>query len=167
MSMPGPARTLVLLRRIHDQYGPQGFGRVCQTLLALTFKSVGFKVTKNPVGVPDILSRRANGVGGCALEVKTSEEKRIVLPERELRGLTDSGLTPALAVLSFPDIDPRWYIVDIVGLVPGAYDVTHLARRPLVDVGFDLNGVFRVVLGERMGLVTENLEELELLLRDS
>src|SRR5579859_179529 len=165
MPIPGSARTLVLLRRIHDQYGPQGFGRVCQTLLALTFKSAGFKVTKNPIGVPDILARRESRGSGFALEVKTSEEKHIVLPERELNGLTASGLTPALAVLSFPDIDPRWYMVDIVGLAPGAHDVTHLARRPLVDVGFDVNGSFRAVLGERMGLVMENLEELELLLR--
>lgn len=166
MPIPGPARTLVLLRRIHDQYGPQGFGRICQTLLALTFKSAGFKVTKNPVGVPDILSHRGVGGGGFALEVKTSEEKHVVLPERELRGLTASGLTPTLAVLSFPDFDPRWYLIGIAGLAAGSYDVTRLARRPPVDVGFDVNSAFRAVLGERIGLVTENLEGLELLLRD-
>jgi hypothetical protein len=166
MPPPGSARTLVLFRRIHDQYGPQGFGRICQTLLALTFKVEKFRVTKNPIGVPDILSRREEGEGGFALEVKTSEERQVLLPEREIEGLTSSGLTPTLAVLSFPEIDPRWYLVGIVGLTPGVHDVARLSRRPPIDVGFDVNRTFRAVLGERLDLVMNNLEELERLLRD-
>jgi hypothetical protein len=132
----------------------------------LTFKSERFEVTKNPIGVPDILSRRAAAGGGFALEVKTSEEKRVVLPERELSGLTASGLTPALAVLSFPEADPRWYLVNAVGLAPGSYEVARLVRRQPVDVGFDVNHAFRSILGQRAELVMTNLEELELLLRD-
>lgn len=160
-----PARTLVLLRRLHDRHGAQGFGRVCQTLLAISFKSAGFEVTKNPVGVPDILARRAGPSGGFAIEAKTSEERRVTLQERELKGLVDSGLVPALAILSFPEPDPLWYLIDATKVAPGNYEVIHLARRPRVDVGFEVNSVFRTVLAERADSAMENLEELDSLLR--
>jgi hypothetical protein len=138
---------------------------VSQTLLALTFQSQGFKVTKNPVGVPDILAHRADSSGGFAIEAKTSEEGRVTLQERELKGLVDTGLTPTVAALAFPDRDPRWFLIVGSGLPAGTYEMIHLARRPRVDVGFDTNSVFRRVLGERIGLVMENLEGLESLLR--
>jgi hypothetical protein len=166
VSVPSPARTLVLLRRIHDKYGPQGFGRVSQTLLALSFQAQGFRVTKNPVGVPDIMARRQTPAGGFAIEAKTSQEWRVTLPERELKGLTDSGLTPTLAVLSFPDRDPQWFLIDAKDLSTGTYEIARLVRHARINVGFDVNLVFRTVLGERIGMVMENLEALDSLLRE-
>lgn len=166
MSVPGAARTLVLLRRVHDKHLAQGFGRVCQTLLGLSFKAAGFEVTPNRIGVPDILARRPGIAGGFAVEVKTSEERRIVLQARELEGLVNSGLTPTLAALCFPDPNPQWYLVDSRGLSAGTFDIDRLALRPSVDVGFDVNMTFRTILGERIDTIMENVEELDSLLKD-
>lgn len=159
------ARTLALLRRIHDRHGPQAFGRIGQTLLALSFHSQGFKVTKNPIGVPDILARRENPLGGFALEAKTSEGGKVSLQKRELKGLLDSGLTPTLAALSFPDRDPEWLFVEAHDLLPGIYEMVNLARRRRVDIGFDANFAFRTVLAQRIDLALDNPEDLEPLLR--
>jgi hypothetical protein len=155
------ARTLALLRRVHDQHGPQSFGRIGQTLLALSFQAGGFKVTKNPVGVPDIRALHDNPARGFAVEVKTSEGGKITIQSRELKGITESGLLPTVAALWFPHVDPRWLLVDGREVTPGTYEMIQLARRRPVDVGFDVNQTFRLLLADRIDTILANPQRLD------
>ena len=121
-------------------------------------------MTKNPIGVPDILATRDSRSSGFALEAKTSEDGRIALHERELQGLLDTGLTPTVAVLSFPDREPHWIFVDARTLTSATYELNRLARKPRVDLGFDVNLVFRMILAERIEAALERPESLDALL---
>jgi hypothetical protein len=155
------ARTLALLRRVHDRHGPQSFGRIGQTLLALSFQASGFKVTKNPVGVPDIRALHDNPARGFAVEVKTSEGGKIILQDRELKGITESALIPMVAALWFPHSDPRWLLVDGREVTAGTHEMIQLARRRPVDVGFDVNHVFRTLLADRIDTILANPQGLD------
>jgi hypothetical protein len=155
------ARTLALLRRVHDRHGPQSFGRIGQTLLALSFQACGFKVTRNPVGVPDIRALHDDPARGFAVEVKTSEGGKVTLQDRELKGITESGLIPTVAALWFPHSDPRWLLVDGRDVIAGTYEMIQLARRRPVDLGFDLNQTFRALLASRVDSILANPGALE------
>lgn len=155
----------MLLRRLHSRHGQQAFGRIGQSLLALSFKTEGYNVANNAVGIPDI--RATNGASnlGFALEAKTSEKGRVTLSQRELKGLVYSGLTPTVAVLSFPDPKPQWHLLDARSLQAVTYDSARLVLSPAVEVGFDVNSRFRALLGEHFESLMDRPEVLDDLLR--
>ncbi len=98
------------------------------------------------------------------MEVKTSEGGRITLQDRELKGVTDSGLTPTVAALWFPHSDPRWLLVDGRGITAGTYEMVQLARLGAVDVGFDVNHAFGTLLADHIEMILANPQALDELL---
>jgi Holliday junction resolvase len=122
-------------------------------------------VTKNPIGVPDILATRDNPPVGFAVEAKTSEDGRVSLQERELQGLLHTGLMPTIAILVFPDPEPRWFFVDARAVMPATYEAIRLARLRQVQLGFDANLIFRAIVAERTEAAMERPETLDLLLQ--
>ncbi len=118
-----------------------------QTLLAIAFLHLGFKVIKNAIGVPDLIVHDLNGEHGYAIEVKTSKEK-ISLNQRELDAIKTIKHDPIVAYLNYPDINPRWYLLDARNIKKGTYEKRDLARRPKVMVDIDINGMFRIVLAD-------------------
>jgi len=147
--MPGssvePLRGLALLDELYTRHQSQGFGRVMQLLLALTFQEAGYKVVRNSVGVPDLVATKEEPSFGYALEVKTGERK-IPLSTRDIQGVVSTGHIPIVAILVFPDPEPHWLFLDARNIVPGVYGKHELARKPKVVLEFDANAAFTSTL---------------------
>jgi Holliday junction resolvase len=133
-------------------------------MLALAFHAQGFRVTKNPIGVPDILAIRDEPRAGFAVEAKTSEDGRVSLQERELDALLNSGLMPTVAILAFPDPEPRWIFVDARTVAPATYELIRLARHRQVELDFDVNLAFRSVVAGEIEAALERPDTLDDLL---
>lgn len=145
------SRCIALLEALLQRHGPQGFGRVMQKLLAHCFRRQAYWVISNAVGVPDFVAVRPGRVQGYAVEVKTATGRKLLLKDRELKAVTMSDHYPVVAVLIFPDLDPRWLCLDAHALRSGALDTISLVRKSLVAVDFDLSKEFRAVLAEFHG----------------
>jgi len=145
---PTSSRCIALLDALLEDHGPQGFGRVMQKLLAHCFRRHEYWVMNNPIGVPDFVAVRPGKVQGYAVEVKTATGRKLQLKERELKAVRMSDHYPVVAVLIFPDLNPRWLCIDAHGLQPGALDTRSLVRYQRVTIDFDLDSEFRAVLAE-------------------
>jgi len=147
--MPGfsidPLRGLALLDELYAQHQSQGFGRVMQLLLALTFQDEGYRVVRNSVGVPDLVATKKDSRLGYALEVKTGE-RRISLSPRDIQGVVSTGHVPVVAVLIFPDPEPYWLFLDARSIEAGTYAKRQLIRKPKVPLVFDATAAFRKTL---------------------
>jgi hypothetical protein len=119
-----------------------------QKLLAHSFRRRAYWVISNAVGVPDFVAVRPGNMQGYAVEVKTATGRKLNLKDRELQAVTMSDHYPVVAVLLFPNLDPRWLCLDAHALRPGALDTMSLVRMLLVRIDFDLNGEFRAVLAD-------------------
>ena len=90
------------LKNVHEKYGPQEFGKLCQKLLAIAFQMAGY---------PHILERGVQGVDvdagsdaadKYAIEVKTTMTRCIKFEQKDVDGLQkrkEDGYQPMLAVL--------------------------------------------------------------------
>lgn len=140
-----PLRGLALLDELYAQHQSQGFGRVMQLLLALTFQDEGYSVVRNSVGVPDLVATKEDPRLGYALEVKTGERK-ISLSPRDIQGVVSTGHVPVVAVLIFPDPEPHWLFLDARSVEAGTYAKHQLIRKSRVQLEFDANVTFRSTL---------------------
>lgn len=140
-----PLRGLALLDELYARHQSQGFGRVMQLLLALTFQEAGYRVVRNAVGVPDLVAQKEHAWVGYALEVKTGQGK-ISLSLRDIRGVISTGHVPVVAILIYPDPQPHWLFLDARSIQPGSYAKHQLARKAKAPLEFDANAAFRSAL---------------------
>jgi len=124
----------ILLEELLEKHGATEFGRVCQLLLGLTLKELGFKVPYCQLsGRPDIVAMK--GVKGYRLEAKAYTGFEVTITSKDLEGVNDdSGHQPIIAVLSFPEVESRWMMLDARHLHPGRFGKTfleHLSIKPL------------------------------------
>lgn len=147
-AQPDGLRILGLLDQIYDRFGPQVFGQVMQQLLAAAFAQSGHQVIPNAVGVPDFTATKSSKQLGFGVEVKTSAEGTVVISERDLMGVLNSGHTPVVAFLDYPADDPKWHFLDAASVKAGTYKPVRLVRRPRAAIDFDANAFFRRLLVE-------------------
>ncbi len=139
-------RTIYQLDSLYKMLSPQEFGRVMQQVLACSFEAAGFHVIENAIGVPDFTatSPRIDGESHTiSVEVKTTDKSRIVLTQRDLDGILNPGQTGVLAVLVFPAMNPGWLLIQAESVSARSWELRHLAIKPQVDVGFDVNTMFQ------------------------
>lgn len=151
---PNPLRILALVQQLQDRFGPQEFGQIMQTLLALTFRRAGFQVVPNAVGVPDLQVFRSGVSPSFAIEVKTGQTI-VSLSKRDLVGVMSKGGTPAIAAFFLSDPSPRWWLIDANSLKATTYRRYELSAKPVVDVGFDLTDQFSRTIAESFSIAME------------
>lgn len=150
------------LDELYQSIGPQAFGSLMQRVLAGCFEGAGFEVISNPVGVPDLIVRRRSE-DPTAIEVKTGNP--VILSRRDLSGVTAALPRAAIAVLVFPDLDPRWVFVDAHTLMPGKWESWQLRAKPQVDIGFDHKQALRKCLSTPKDLTKLDPSDLAQLAR--
>jgi len=90
------------LKCLHDKYGPQEFGKICQKLLAIAFQMAGYNhIVERGVQGVDV---DAGGESGekYAIEIKTTITKSVNFEQKDVEGLQKrkaDGYQPILAVL--------------------------------------------------------------------
>jgi len=91
-----------LLKKLHDKYGAQEFGKLCQKLLAIAFRMAGYShVVERGVQGVDVDAAGEKGEK-YAVEVKTTEGKSVNFEQKDVDGLQkrkEDGYQPVLAVL--------------------------------------------------------------------
>lgn len=134
------------LEKIKKKHGPQEFGRICQALLELTFREIGFKTRGRQVERPDISAER--GPEGYAIEAKVPSGTSISVSKDDLGGLKDfenKGINPVIAVLDFRS-NPSWILVNARRLKPGKHNITALRLYSLDDLERVVDQTFPVIL---------------------
>jgi len=140
------------LEKIRKKHGPQEFGRICQILLELTFRQIGFRTRGRPVERPDISAER--GSEGYAIEVKAPSGTSISIDQDDLDGLKDfenKGISPVIAVLAFKS-NPAWLLLNARRLKPGKHNVTALRLYSLAGMEQEIDNAFPGVLGRYLDL---------------
>lgn len=136
------------LEKIRKKHGPQEFGRICQVLLELAFREVGFKTRGRPVERPDISAER--GPDSYAIEVKASSGTSISIDQDDLDGLKDfenKGINPVVAVLAFTS-NPSWLLLNARKLNPGKHNIAALRLYSLTALEQEIEGAFPNVLSK-------------------
>jgi Holliday junction resolvase len=134
------------LEKIKKKHGPQEFGRICQVLLELTFREIGFKTRGRQVERPDISAER--GPEGYAIEAKVPSGTSISIGKDDLDGLKDfenKGVNLLIAVLDFKS-NPSWILVNARRLKPGKHNITALRLYSLDDLEREVDRTFPVIL---------------------
>lgn len=134
-------RTYVLLEEIFKKHSLSNFGRICQVLLGLTFKDMGFDVPLCQLtGRPDI--RATRGSEGYDVEVKAQTGCDAIIKENDIGGVIDSGHKAVIAILTFPDVETKWLMLDAEHLHAGKYNKISLERYSLESLETEVNETF-------------------------
>jgi len=90
------------LKGLHDKYGPQEFGKICQKFLAIAFHIAGYShIVERGVQGVDIDAAKESGEK-YAVEVKTTVTKFVNFEQKDVNGLQkrkEDGYQPVLVVL--------------------------------------------------------------------
>jgi len=136
----------VLLEELLAKHGPSEFGRVCQLLLGLTLKELGFEVPYCQLsGRPDVVAMK--GPKGYRIEAKAYTGFEVTIDDKDLEGVNDaSGYQPVIAVLSYPEVETKWIMADARYLHAGRFDKTSLEERSIKLLEREVNKKFGSVV---------------------
>lgn len=140
------------LLELHRKHGPQEFGRICQALLEMSLRRVGFKTRGRPVERPDISAERNEEK--YAIEAKAPVGTDVSITERDLTGLCEfatAGVVPVVAVLVVEPM-PRWILANGENLKPRVYNKLVLAAFDFKSLSAEVNTVFSGVLADHFDL---------------
>ncbi len=138
-------KTYTLLNELEEKHGPSEFGRVCQILLGLTFKELGFHVPICQLsGRTDI--RAEKDKQRYEIEIKAPVGNEITLKEDDLESVKVHGYAHIIATLSYPEPDSRWIALDADRLKPGRFPKSYLLPHSVKGLERQINRAFPEVL---------------------
>jgi hypothetical protein len=130
MSVDYELRNWAEVNALARKVDPSTFGRLCQSLLALSFLQAGYEISHFQfVGRPDFVAKR--DLLSYSVEAKAPSGPTVILKVQDLMGIRGLGHKPIVAVLSYPMLSTAWLIVDATRLAPGTY--TKLKLKTLSD----------------------------------
>ena len=119
------------LKKLHLQYKPQEFGKICQKLLAISFQKVGYShiIERSIQGVDiDVANEKGEKY---AIEVKTSVNNSVIFETKDAYGLQQrkkDGYQPVLAALELKMFS-SWAFIKANDLKPGKHHINLLVPR--------------------------------------
>lgn len=138
-------RIYSLLDSLNKKFGPHDFGRLCQILLAITFKTMGYKKSLFQLsGRPDMIFVKQD-IGFC-IEVKAPTCNQVTLKKEDIDGVCNQGYPPIICVNTYPDIKPRWLFLNAKKLKSGTYRSSSLERYNIKDMQEEINNTFLLIL---------------------
>lgn len=136
------------LAELRTLLGPRKFGRICQKLVALGLRELGYThVIEREIQGVDLDVSKAGGAQ-YAIEVKTTSEPYVSFATKDFEGLdqrSTDGYLPVLAVLRFSTLG-NWLTVDARRFAPGRYLVDSLLAFRIEDLEEDVNSSFENVV---------------------
>lgn len=134
-------RTFSLLSELEKKHGASEFGRICQVLLGLTFKELGFHVPICQLsGRPDL--RAEKGKERYEIEIKAPVGSEITLKEDDLESVKVHGYMHIIATLSYPEPESKWIAVDADKLKAGKFPKSYLLLHSIKRLERQINKVF-------------------------
>jgi hypothetical protein len=135
------------LNLLYDRYGAREFGKLCQKLLAITYRRAGF-IHVVERGVQGVDMDAAAGQVKYATEVKTTINGAIVFQAKDATGLNArraDGYLPLLGVLRLSPLSD-WLLADAEHLAPGRLAIDKLRPYRRHDLENHLRPLFAEVV---------------------
>jgi hypothetical protein len=132
---------------LYDRYGPREFGKLCQKLLAISFRHAGF-IHVVERGVQGVDVDAARGQAKFATEVKTTINGEIMFQAKDITGLNArraDGYLPLLGVLRLSPLSD-WLLADAEHLAPGRVAIDKLRAYRRHDLEAQLRPLFAEVV---------------------
>lgn len=134
-------RTRVLLDEILKIHGSRTFGSICQLLLGLTFVDLGFRVLEcRLTGRPDLIVQK--DVENYAIEVKASVVTEVVIKQEDIDGVVGTEHKAILAILSYPEVETKWIIIDARLVHAGRLNKISLEKYSLNQIESAVSNAF-------------------------
>ncbi len=134
---------------LYDRYGPREYGKLCQKLLAITYRRAGF-IHVVERGVQGVDMDATGAQAKYATEVKTTITGAIVFQTKDVTGLAArraDGYLPLLGVLRLSALSD-WLIVDAEHLKSGRLALDTLRPYRLYDLEKQLCPLFDAIVEE-------------------
>jgi Holliday junction resolvase len=147
------------LDKILKKRGDKSFGKICQYLLEICFRELGYSTRGRAVERPDIVAEKETK--GYAIECKYQKGNDIALTQRDLDGVLDfksSNYTPIIAFI-WMDINANWVLVDADKLIPKKYKKMELKIYNIKELSDEVNYIFPKVLDDNFELAINRGEE--------
>jgi len=133
------------LKKLHEKYGPQEFGKLCQKFLAIGFQLAGYgHIVERGVQGVDVDAAGEKGEK-YTIEVKTTVKKLVNFEQKDVDGLQKKKVDGYLGVLAVLRLDrfSNWIFAKANTIKPGSllidslrpYRLRELEGRicPLID----------------------------------
>lgn len=146
-------QTFDMLIKLLRTHGPQEFGRICQGLLEVSLRRVGFTTRGRWTERPDILAER--NLERYAFGVQSSKGSTVQIRERDLDGVLESeksGYVPCVAIL-IVEPNVHWTIVRAKGLKPTEHSKHAICHNEIPKLTEEVNSIF-------LGVVKDHFEEV-------
>lgn len=138
-------RIYSLLDSLNKKFGPHDFGRLCQILLAITFKTMGYKVSPFQLsGRPDMVVVKEDK--GFCIEVKAPTCNQVTLKKEDIEGVCNQGYLPIICINTYPEVKPKWIFLDANKIKHGTYRSTSLEKYNIKDIQAEINNTFSLIL---------------------
>lgn len=137
-------RVYSLLDSLNKKFGPHDFGRLCQVLLAIAFKTAGYKISLFQLsGRPDMIVVKEDK--GFCIEVKAPTCNQVTLKKEDIDGVCNQGYSPIICINTYPEVKPKWIFLDAHKLKPGTFRSTSLEKYNS-GIPEDINNTFSLIL---------------------
>jgi hypothetical protein len=161
--------TYRLLSRLHHRHGAREFGKICQKLLALTYRLAGFAHVVER-GVQGVDVDAGNGRERYATEVKTTQKGSVPFQQKDADGLSGratDGYIPLLGVFRLASLS-GWYLARAEVLRPGVLLIESLRPYRFKDLEQRLQPSFEeAVEGHFEGILAGSQAYLDRVLREA
>lgn len=156
------------LKRLHGKYGPKEFGKLCQKLLAISFKMAGYThIVERGVQGVDVDAAEENG-DKFAMEVKTTVTRSISFGQKDADGLQkrkEDNYQPLIAVLRLNRFS-SWIFAKADAIKPGTKYIDSLRVYRLNKLEERIEPFFDEVIKEHHeGAMREGQKYLDEILR--
>jgi hypothetical protein len=156
------------LRMLHDRHKAREFGKICQKLLAMTYRLAGFRHVVER-GVQGVDVDAGDGEERYATEVKTTQKTSVPFQQKDADGLSGratDGYVPLLGVLRLAPLSD-WYLAHAEALRPGVLLIESLRLYRFKDLERRLQPCFNQVVASHFeGVLTGSQAYLDRILRE-
>jgi Holliday junction resolvase len=167
------AAAYLLLRKLKQSSISSDFGKICQSLLAISLRQNGFDHVVNRL-VEGVDIDASGNPGQFAIEVKTTEGNEVLIADKDVKGWRErrrDHYAPVLAALKISPLS-EWTLCDATHLPKGSHRIQRLRLHELQELtaivtsGFDA-AVEKHVLDLLSFAHESPLSHLKILLRNA
>jgi len=134
--------TYIKLDKLLQKFGPKIFGSICQFMLELSFRKLGYQTRGRAVERPDIVAQKGEII--YAIESKCQAGQALSLTKRDLDGVLDytaPGCIPIIAFL-FIDISSEWILAKADKIPIGKSNKIGLKIFDVIELSKEINSIF-------------------------
>jgi len=156
------------LKKLHDRYRPQEFGKLCQKFLAIGFQLAGYDhIVERGVQGVDVDAAGEKGEK-YTIEVKTTVKKSVNFEQKDVDGLQKKKVDGYLGVLAVLRLDrfANWVFAKVETIKPGSLVIDSLRPYRLSELEREICPFIDEAINQHFeGTMRESQKYLDTVLR--